>query len=52
MRGEKVLDRKPSYYITNEEPSVWFAPGEVWEIRGAGREEGLWWGSKDPKIQR
>ena len=33
--GEWVLDSKPVYYCTNEEPTVWFAPQLVWEIRGA-----------------
>ncbi|KAH7373787.1 hypothetical protein KP509_17G075000 [Ceratopteris richardii] len=33
--GEHVLPRKPSYYVTLEEPDVWFTPKRVWEIRGA-----------------
>jgi ATP-dependent DNA ligase len=24
-----------AYYVTNEQPSVWFEPTEVWELRGA-----------------
>ena len=31
---ERICERK-SYYNTGESCSVWFEPGEVWEIRGA-----------------
>lgn len=31
---QTICERKP-YYNTGEWPSVWFEPGEVWEIRGA-----------------
>ena len=30
----RACERK-SYYNTGESCSVWFEPGEVWEIRGA-----------------
>ena len=30
------LQQKPSYYRTNENPTFWFPPKEVWEVRGAG----------------
>ncbi|MCO5599554.1 hypothetical protein L7F22_053660 [Adiantum nelumboides] len=32
---ERLLQRKPAYYQTLEEPDVWFSPELVWEIRGA-----------------
>ncbi|KAI5056524.1 hypothetical protein GOP47_0028342 [Adiantum capillus-veneris] len=32
---ERLLQRKPTYYQTLEEPNVWFSPELVWEIRGA-----------------
>jgi hypothetical protein len=35
--GDRVLPRKPPYYRTGEECSVWFTPELVWEIRGAGK---------------
>lgn len=34
--GDKILSRKPPYYLTDESPDVWFSPELVWEIRGAG----------------
>ncbi|KAL2645294.1 hypothetical protein R1flu_012881 [Riccia fluitans] len=33
--GDRILPRKPTYYQTGEECSVWFTPELVWEIRGA-----------------
>ena len=30
-----VLPSRPPYYHTWENPDVWFAPTEVWEVRGA-----------------
>ncbi|CAA6665437.1 unnamed protein product [Spirodela intermedia] len=33
--GDKILSRKPPYYLTDESPDVWFPPELVWEIRGA-----------------
>lgn len=29
------IDERKDYYNTNERPSVWFEPTEVWELRGA-----------------
>ena len=29
------IDERKDYYNTNERPSVWFKPTEVWELRGA-----------------
>lgn len=29
------MPTKKPYIITDESPSVWFEPREVWEIRGA-----------------
>jgi DNA ligase-1 len=31
----RLLACKPPYYVTGDTPDVWFAPTEVWEIRGA-----------------
>lgn len=31
----RILPRKLSYVHTSETPDVWFAPTDVWEIRGA-----------------
>jgi len=31
----RLLTSKPPYYATAETPDFWFAPTEVWEIRGA-----------------
>lgn len=33
--GERILNRKPTYYHTLEEPDIWFSAELVWEIRGA-----------------
>lgn len=33
--GERILNKKPVYYQTLEEPDLWFSPELVWEIRGA-----------------
>eukprot|EP00897_Mesotaenium_endlicherianum_P010191 jgi/Mesen1/91/ME1114617C07634 len=33
-REERLLERKPPYYVTAEQPDVWFAAHDVWEIRG------------------
>ncbi|KAL3698658.1 hypothetical protein R1sor_012734 [Riccia sorocarpa] len=33
--GDRILPRRPTYYQTGEECSVWFTPELVWEIRGA-----------------
>jgi DNA ligase-1 len=35
--GERILNKKPVYYQTLEEPDLWFSPELVWEIRGAGK---------------
>lgn len=35
-----ILNSKPVYYVTKEQPAVWFSPREVWEIRGAGMAHG------------
>jgi DNA ligase-1 len=32
---EILLPSRPPYYHTLESPDVWFAPTEVWEVRGA-----------------
>jgi ATP-dependent DNA ligase len=34
-REQGLLDQKPPYYRTLEQPDVWFSPHDVWEIRGA-----------------
>eukprot|EP00850_Spirogloea_muscicola_P002495 SM000009S23624 [mRNA] locus=s9:1126881:1136155:- [translate_table: standard] len=34
-REQRVLDRRPPYYITDEQPDVWFSAHDVWEMRGA-----------------
>lgn len=31
---KRIPTRKP-YYVTGENPDVWFEPLEVWELRGA-----------------
>ena len=31
----RTLPGRPPYYSTGEHCSLWFEPGEVWEIRGA-----------------
>ncbi|XP_078431093.1 DNA LIGASE 6 isoform X2 [Wolffia australiana] len=33
--GDKILPKKPPYYLTDESPDVWFSPELVWQIRGA-----------------
>ena len=35
--GERILNNKPAYYWTLEEPDLWFSPELVWEIRGVGK---------------
>lgn len=39
--GEKILAKKPPYYQTDEVPDFWFASELVWEIRGAGKYDFL-----------
>ncbi len=34
FQQHRIPGPKP-YYSTNERPDVWFAPTEVWELRGA-----------------
>lgn len=34
MRARQLPGPKP-YYVTAEQPDMWFDAGEVWEIRGA-----------------
>lgn len=34
MRGRQLPGPKP-YYVTHEQPDMWFDAAEVWEIRGA-----------------
>lgn len=33
--GDKILSKKPAYYLTAELPDMWFSPEVVWQIRGA-----------------
>jgi DNA ligase-1 len=33
--SQRLLDGPKSYFVTGEQPDVWFDPCEVWEIRGA-----------------
>lgn len=32
---DKILSKKPPYYQTGEQPTMWFVPELVWEIKGA-----------------
>ncbi|KAG6720437.1 hypothetical protein I3842_03G061500 [Carya illinoinensis] len=33
--GDRILSKKPPYYLTAEVPDMWFLPELVWQIRGA-----------------
>jgi hypothetical protein len=39
--GERILLKKPVYYKTDEQPELWFAAEQIWEILGAGNVKPL-----------